>query len=73
MSDQVRELLHPDGKSHFADWFATLDAMAAAKVRVATIRMEQGAICPMWSGSAVLVNTRLTGVRVIESIWQRTG
>lgn len=42
MSYQVRELLLPDGKSYFADWFATLDAMAAAKIRVATIRMEQG-------------------------------
>lgn len=42
MSYQVRELLLPDGKSHFADWFTTLDAMAAAKIRVATFRMEQG-------------------------------
>jgi putative addiction module killer protein len=42
MSYQVRELLLPDGKSHFADCFTTLDAMAAAKIRVATFRMEQG-------------------------------
>lgn len=32
----------PDGKSPYADWFATLDAIAAAKVRVAVARMEQG-------------------------------
>ena len=41
-SYQVRELLLPDGKSPYADWFATLDAIAAAKVRVAVARMEQG-------------------------------
>lgn len=39
---QVKELLLPDGKSPYADWFATLDAMAAAKVRVVVARMEQG-------------------------------
>lgn len=42
MSYQVKELLLPDGKSPYADWFATLDAMAAAKVSVAGVRMEQG-------------------------------
>lgn len=42
MSYQVKELLLPDGKSPYADWFATLDAMAAAKVSVAGARMEQG-------------------------------
>lgn len=41
-SYQVRELLLPDGKSLYADWFATLDAITAAKVRVAVARMEQG-------------------------------
>lgn len=39
---QVKELLLPDGSSPFADWFASLDAMAAAKVSVAMARMEQG-------------------------------
>ena len=42
MSYQVRELLLPDGTSPYADWFATLDAVAATKIRVAAARMEQG-------------------------------
>ncbi len=39
---QVKELLLPDGKCPYADWFGRLDAMAAAKVSVAASRMEQG-------------------------------
>jgi len=39
---QVKELLRPDGSSPYADWFASLDGMTAAKVRVAMGRMEQG-------------------------------
>lgn len=42
MSYQVKELLLPDGSSPYADWFASLDPLAAAKVRVAAARMEQG-------------------------------
>lgn len=42
MSHQIQELLLPDGGSPFADWFASLDALAAAKVSVAIARMEQG-------------------------------
>ncbi|MDP1665963.1 MAG: type II toxin-antitoxin system RelE/ParE family toxin [Methylobacter sp.] len=42
MSYQIRELLLSDGKSPYAEWFASLDALAAAKVRVAAARMEQG-------------------------------
>ena len=42
MSYQVKELLLPDGSRPYAAWFATLDPMAAAKVRVAVARMEQG-------------------------------
>ncbi len=34
-SRQVRELLLPDGDSPFADWFSSLEAVAAAKVSVA--------------------------------------
>jgi putative addiction module killer protein len=41
-SRQVRELLLPDGDSPFADWFSSLEAVAAAKVSVALTRMEQG-------------------------------
>gem|GEM_PF-3460084 len=35
---QVKELLLPDGKSPYADWFGTLDAMVAAKVSVGGAR-----------------------------------
>lgn len=42
MLHQVKELLLPDGSSPFADWFGSLDAMAATKVSVAVARMEQG-------------------------------
>ncbi len=34
MSYSVRELLLPDGRSPFAEWFVTLDPMTAAKGRV---------------------------------------
>jgi putative addiction module killer protein len=42
MSYQVKELLQEDGESPFAKWFGLLEAVAAAKVRVAVSRMEQG-------------------------------
>ena len=42
MTYQVVELLTPDGDSPYADWFASLDPVAAAKVTVAILRMQQG-------------------------------
>lgn len=39
---QVLELLLENGSSPYAEWFATLDAVAAAKVTTAKLRMEQG-------------------------------
>jgi len=42
MSYQIKELLLNDGASPFAEWFGSLEAVAAAKVRVAVSRMEQG-------------------------------
>ena len=42
MSYQIKELLLDDGDSPFAEWFGSLEADAAAKVRVAVSRMEQG-------------------------------
>jgi putative addiction module killer protein len=42
MSYQIKELIKADGDSPFADWFGTLDPVAAAKVGVAVVRMEQG-------------------------------
>jgi hypothetical protein len=41
MTHQIKELLLADGESPFAEWFGSLDAVAAAKVRVAVSRMEQ--------------------------------
>ena len=41
MSYQIEELLLADGDSPFGVWFGSLEAMAAAKVRVAVSRMEQ--------------------------------
>jgi putative addiction module killer protein len=38
----VREYLDEDGASPFADWFAGLDAVAAAKVTVVLARIGQG-------------------------------
>ena len=38
----IKELLVNDSTSPFGDWFAELDSSAAAKVRVAVARMEQG-------------------------------
>lgn len=42
MSYQLKELVLPDGSSPYADWFSTLDPIAAAKVTVAAARMELG-------------------------------
>ena len=39
---KIEELLREDGASPFAEWFDSLEAVAAAKVRVAVGRMEQG-------------------------------
>ncbi len=38
----VREYLNDDGSSPFAQWFADLDAVAAAKITVALARIAQG-------------------------------
>lgn len=42
MTLQVLELLREDGRSPYAEWFDGLDAIAAAKVTTAKVRMEQG-------------------------------
>ena len=42
MSYQLRELVLPDGSSPYADWFSTLDSLAAAKLTVAAASMEPG-------------------------------
>lgn len=39
---RVVELLLEDGRSPYADWFATLDPVAAAKITVAMARISQG-------------------------------
>lgn len=42
MTYQVVELLLEDGSSPYAAWFDSLDAIAAAKMATAKLRMEQG-------------------------------
>ncbi len=42
MNYRVVELLLEDGSSPYADWFATLDPVAAAKITVAKVRIAQG-------------------------------
>ena len=42
MNYRVVELLLEDGSSPYADWFATLDPVTAAKITVAKVRIEQG-------------------------------
>jgi putative addiction module killer protein len=42
MAYEIKELLLQDGKSPFEEWFVSLNAVAAAKIRVAVSRMEQG-------------------------------
>ena len=44
MTFQIKELLLREGDSPFAQWFDGLDAVAAAKVRIAVARIEQGNI-----------------------------
>jgi len=38
----VQEYLAPGDESPFADWFASLDALAAAKVTSALVRLQHG-------------------------------
>ncbi|MEY4711630.1 MAG: hypothetical protein RIS88_1080 [Pseudomonadota bacterium] len=42
MTFQIKELLLDDGMSPFGEWFKGLEGVAAAKIQVAVIRMEQG-------------------------------
>jgi hypothetical protein len=41
VSYQIKELLLADGDSPFAQWFGSLEATAAAKVRVAVLASQQ--------------------------------
>lgn len=38
----VVELLQEDGTSPYAEWFRSLDPLAAAKITVAKLRLQQG-------------------------------
>ena len=42
MKYEVVEYSTPSGCIPYADWFASLDAVSAAKVATAALRMEQG-------------------------------
>lgn len=39
---EIREYVDPQGRSPYARWFDRLDSVAAARVAVALVRMEQG-------------------------------
>ena len=62
MSYQIKELLLHDGGSPFAEWFGSLEAVAAAKVRVAVSRLEQGNL-----SFVALVSTRSIGGQACAS------
>jgi putative addiction module killer protein len=55
----VREYLDEDGSSPFAQWFAALDAVAAAKVTVVLARIEQGNLSNVKSVGKGVVEYRL--------------
>lgn len=42
MINNIVELLKEDGTSPYAEWFGSLDALAAAKITVAKLRLQQG-------------------------------
>lgn len=49
---RVKEYIREDGSSPYKEWFDSLSAQAAAKVSVATVRMELGNTSNVkWSGS----------------------
>jgi putative addiction module killer protein len=52
----VREYLEVSGRSPFGKWFGALDALAAAKITTAIVRMTQGN----------LSNTKSVGEGVLE-------
>ena len=71
MSYQIKELLLDDGDSPFAEWFGSLEAVAAAKVRVAVNRMEQGNLSNVdWFRS--IGEYKIDWARGCESTWPRT-
>lgn len=65
MTFRVVELVMEDGASPFADWFDTLDGIAAAKVTTAIFRMERGNLSKVkWFrgiGSVGSIGARATG------------
>jgi putative addiction module killer protein len=56
---QVTEYLDLLGRSPFADWFDSLDPQAAAKVAVALMRMDRGALSSLKGLGAGLLEYRL--------------
>lgn len=70
VNHQIKELLLEDGDSPFGQWFGSLQAVAAAKVRVAVGRMEQ-ATCLTSSGFGALASTRSIGGLGCASTWPR--
>jgi len=62
----VVELLQEDGTSPYAEWFRSLDPLAAAKITVAKLRLQQGNTSNVkWFEGIGEYKDRATG-----SIWQ---
>jgi hypothetical protein len=64
MTYHVVELLQEDGTSPYAEWFRSLDPLAAAKITVAKLRLQQGNTSNIkWFGncSGEATQSRLAG------------
>ncbi len=71
MSYHIKELLLDDDDNPFAAWFGSLEAVAAAKVRVAISRMEQGNLSNVeWFRG--IGEYKIDWGRACASIWPRT-
>lgn len=56
---EVRYYLTEDGQSPFADWFASLDPTARAKIAIAVARLEQGNLSNVKSVGAGALEYRI--------------
>lgn len=65
---ELRYYLSGDGKSPFESWFDDLDAVAAAKVSVALVRLGQGNTSNTKAIGEGVLDTGSIGGRVIASI-----
>jgi putative component of toxin-antitoxin plasmid stabilization module len=69
----ILEYLDRSGSSPFVDWFATLDATAAAKVTIATRRLELGNFSNVkaWAvGSLSIASTSALDIASFRQGWR---